>query len=280
MTKFIIWSKNFIKNSPFGNIIRILARPYFIFTYKTTSFTAWLREKRIIKSKKYAWIKELKDSHKGERCFIVATGPSLTFEDLNLIKTEYSFGMNSCVLALDKTEWTPNIIGIQDEFVYNKIEKTLLKEAQQKLKNKIIVSNLLAEICPSARKFKQFPLHNLDHRYDRKKTREIKFSDDCYKIIYDGYSIVFSILQLAVYMGFKKIYLLGCDCNYNQKKKNFIDHGAIDPYASIMGNRLIYVHSLFYKFAQAHNIQVFNCTRGGMLEIYPRMRLEDVINNY
>ena len=49
----------------------------------------------------------MKNTHVGERCFVVATGPSLTFEDLNALKDEFCFGMNSCVLALDKTEWTP-----------------------------------------------------------------------------------------------------------------------------------------------------------------------------
>lgn len=78
-------------------------------------------------------------------------------------------------------------------------------------------------------------------------------------------------------MGFKEIYLLGCDCNYNQTKKNFIEHGAKDPNASIMGDRLIYTHSMFDKFAKAHGVQVYNCTRGGMLEVYPRKKLEDVL---
>ena len=82
-------------------------RPYFWFCWQRGEFQAWLRKKGISPSKKYEYIKSMKNTHVGERCFVVATGPSLTFEDLNALKDEFCFGMNSCVLALDKTEWTP-----------------------------------------------------------------------------------------------------------------------------------------------------------------------------
>ena len=35
---------------------------------------------------KYSRVKSLKGIHAGKKCFIVATGPSLTIEDLNLLK--------------------------------------------------------------------------------------------------------------------------------------------------------------------------------------------------
>lgn len=90
--------------------------------------------------------------------------------------------------------------------------------------------------------------------------------------VYDGYSIALSLMQLAVYMGFKKIYLIGSDCNYNQKKKNFIEHGANINFEAkdIAGTRIIVAHEKFKKFADSHQVEVFNCTRGGMLEVYPR----------
>lgn len=269
--------KNSIKNSSFGDTARLLARPYFWYKYQRSDFEAWIRKMGLIESSKYSWIKKVKDSHLGERCFVVATGPSLTIEDLELIKDEYGFGMNSCVLALEKTGWVPSFFAMEDEFVYNKVENVLLEEAKNRLKDKVVVSNVVASICTSARRFKQFPHHYLDHKYNPKETGEIRFSEDCYVTVYDGFSIIFSILQFAVYMGFKEIYLLGCDCNYNQAKKNFIEHGAKDPNASIMGDRLIYTHSMFDKFAKAHGVQVYNCTRGGMLEVYPRKKLEDVL---
>lgn len=36
-------------------------------------------------------------------------------------------------------------------------------------------------------------------------------------------------------------------------------------------------HYEFKKFADSLGIKIVNCTRGGMLEVYPRMNLEDVL---
>ena len=76
---------------------------------------------RSVNPGKYKRLKELKDKYLNQRCFIVCTGPSLTFEDLELIKNEYTFGMNSILKVLDKTEWRPTFYGIQDWHVYEKM---------------------------------------------------------------------------------------------------------------------------------------------------------------
>ena len=56
-----------------------------------------------------------------------------------------------------------------------------------------------------------------------------------------------------------------------------METGHIDPYAMNAGERLIYVHSKFKEFADNHGVKVVNCTRGGMLEVYPRIALEEVL---
>lgn len=259
--------------------VRKMLRPYFWLRMQKENGIVWLHRKGLVNTFKYNYIKGLKDTHKGERCFIVATGPSLKISDLDALSkaNEFSFGMNSCVLALEQTGWTPNILGIQDEFVYSKMEDKIIEESKKRLKDKIIISNTISSLYPSSKKFHQFYLHYLDHKYDRLRTGIIKFSDECNNVVYDGYSILFSLMQLAVYMGFKEIYLLGCDCNYNGNSQHFIEHGQFDPYALGAGERLIYVHSKFKEFAEAHDVKVVNCTRGGMLEVYPRMNLENVL---
>jgi len=109
---------------------------------------------------------------------------------------------------------------------------------------------------------------------------KFKFSSDCYVEICDGYSITFSIMQLACYMGFQEIYLLGCDCNYNQPQTHFIEYGHKDPKAAFMGDKMIVGHHYFRKFAESLGVDVINCTRGGMLEEYKRKSLEDVLNGF
>ena len=272
--------KQFIKkNVLIENLVRKIALPLFWFVCKKDELIIALRRKGILHQSKYNYLRDLKNTHEGERCFIVATGPSLTYEDLHAIKDEYSFGMNSCVLALEKTDWIPSLYGIQDEYVYLKVKEVLMQEAKIRLKDKILVADTMAKLCPETAIFHQFPHTFMDHKYDHKKTGIVRFSQDCDIIVYDGYSILFSLMQIAVYMGFKEIYLLGCDCTYKGNKKNFIEHGAIDPNFDIAGMRLIYVHSKFKEYADSIGVKVYNCTRGGMLEEYPRKTLEEVLAN-
>lgn len=264
------------KNKQIDSVSRIIAYPMFLGQYKKSDMEAEKRHKGY-DDPRYHWIKQLHNKFEGERCFVIATGPSLTMEDLNLIKSEYSFGMNSCVLAFDKTEWRPNFYAIQDEYVYEKLEECLVNADENDLKE-VWVSENVASKFKLPERFEIFPLHYLDHKmFHLSGYGKYKFSEDCYSCIYDAYTITFSIMQFVCYMGFKEIYLLGCDCNYNQKKGHFIEYGHKDPKASIMGDKMIQGHYEFKKFADSIGVQVFNCTRGGMLEAYPRKELEEVV---
>ena len=269
--------KQAIKRNAFlDSISRILLSAKFDHQYKLTDQAA---EQRLngYEDSRYKWIKDLKDTHLGERCFVVATGPSLKMSDLELIKDEFCFGMNSTLLCFDKTNWRPSFYMIQDENVYEKLQNEI-SYANEKLSFPIVVNDVIAQKYQNARLYKRFPYHFLDHKkYHKNGFGEFKFSDDCYKIVYDGYSVIFSILQFACYMGFKEIYLLGCDCNYNQKKTHFVDYGFRDPKAAIAGDRILIAHSEFKKFADSIGVMVINCTRGGMLEVYQRMKLEEVM---
>lgn len=278
----IIYIKQIVKkNKTIEELARRICRPYFWFCAQRVYFQSWLRRMGISPSHKYDYIKGLKNTHVGEKCFIVATGPSLTFEDLDKLSDAgvYSFGMNSCVLALEKTRWVPDLLGVEDEYVYEKIEKVLISESKGKLKDKILISHNIEQFFNSAKNFKVFPQNILDHKYDLNKYGTIKFSDDCYEVVYDVWSILFSMCQFAVYMGFKEIYFIGTDCSYNKDKSHFIDHGVKDSHAFLAGERLIYCHGKFKEWADSKGVKVYNCTRGGMLEVYPRKKLEDVLDS-
>lgn len=264
------------KNKILDSIIRIILAPKFNYQYKVSTNQA-LQRSNGKDDPKYTWIKKYKNTHLGERCFVVATGPSLTMTDLELIKNEYSFGMNSTLLCFDKTTWRPSFYMVQDENVYEKL-KVEINEANTNGRFPVVISDVIANEIDCEGKFKSFPYHFLDHKkYHKNGFGEFKFSNDCYSIVYDGYSVTFSILQFACYMGFKEIYLLGSDCNYNQKKSHFIDYGFHDPKAAIAGDKIITAHSEFKKYADSIGVKVVNCTRGGMLEVYPRMSLEEVL---
>ncbi len=224
---------------------------------------------------KYTKIRSFKDLYNGKRCFIIATGPSLTYDDLNKLKNEITFSMNSIIKTFDKTDWRPTFYGIQDRDVFGAMEE-LIKST---LSENVFVADILERYYDLPDSFIRFPYDGEYHLYNGKLgVPNAKFSNDAYSIVYDGYSITYSLIEIAVYMGFKEIYLLGCDCSYPKGKKNhFVESGFIDKNASSNPVRMRTAFACANDYAKANNIKIYNATRGGELETFPRVNLDDIL---
>ena len=59
-------------------------------------------------------LKKYKNIHQGQRCFIIGTGPSLTTDDLELLKDEITFGSNRIFEIYSRTDWRPTYYMNQD----------------------------------------------------------------------------------------------------------------------------------------------------------------------
>lgn len=225
---------------------------------------------------RFQTLKNLKGKYAGKRCFIACTGPSLTIADLESLEREYVFGMNSICLIHDKTNWKPDFYGIQDVNVFEKVKDTLLKTDN----GKIFAPYYYSEIgMPSD--WVYFHISSAYHMFDRLFKGEYysSFSDDCYATVFDGFTITHSLLQIATYLGFDEIYLLGADCNYLGKSQHFIEHGHMTQgqEAVTVTDRLISSYSEAKRYCDEHNIKIYNATRGGCLEIFPRVNLDEVV---
>jgi hypothetical protein len=103
--------------------------------------------------------------------------------------------------------------------------------------------------------------------------------------------VTISAFELAFYMGFSEIYLLGIDNNYknevNLSGKKVV-HKDIESY--FKSDKINFTSEHFSpietitktyevakRYADSHNIKVYNCTRGGKLEVFERKNLDDVI---
>lgn len=238
-----------------------------------------LRKMRLLHETKYNELRQFKNKYKGKRCFIIATGPSLTVEDLNLLKNEITIGVNSLVKALDKMKYVPTFFGIQDGNVYGKIGDII---ENCPIKHIFISSNLYKKAgIKNDKRYIQYPLYNCGHlAHNYAMPLKSDFSGNADMVVYDGYSVTYSMLQIAVYMGFSEIYLLGCDCTYDTKgnKQHFIESGHFDRHADSVGERMIYAYSVAKKVLDKKypSIKIFNATRGGMLEIFPRKTLDEI----
>ncbi len=66
-----------------------------------------LEHRAYIRSEDSNKLKGYKNIHSGERCFVIGNGPSLTPEDLDKLKNEYSFASNHIYKIFDRTNWRP-----------------------------------------------------------------------------------------------------------------------------------------------------------------------------
>ncbi len=229
--------------------------------------------RKVFKNNSYSKLKQYKNIHNGKRCFIIATGPSLTISDLELLKNEYTFSMNSIILSFNETKWRPTYYGIQDADVYRKLEKDI---QNCNLKDIFVGSSITDKFKIDSRYIK-YPLDLMDHCVEFEKF-DTKFSDDCYLRVYDGYSITYSLIQIAAYMGFKEIYLLGVDCNYDTSKTHFKEHGVGVTHKESVKKRMTVAYEVAKKYCEGKDLKIFNATRGGMLEVFERVNLEDIVS--
>ena len=221
-------------------------------------------------------LKKLKNKYIGNSCFIVATGPSLTLNDLNLIKGSYSFSCNSIVSCFEKTSWRPDFYCISDREI-------------MKLYFQLAIDSKLDYIfLPNDFKNKRRDSYIGFNRSFAQHIKSIYYKT-CKEIIYpskkpdcffnDATSVIFICIQIAIYMGFKTIYLLGQDCNYSGKNLHS-DIAKSDYKGAIknnVGQDMIECFENYKQFFQKKDVKIFNCTRGGSLEVFERIKLEEAI---
>lgn len=239
----------------------------------------------LFSNNKYEKLRKLKGKYEGERCFIIATGPSLDTADLDLLKNEICFGCNSIVGAYGSTEWRPRFYGIQDLGVYKKLkDKIDYKQYDYFFYGSLIENSLLID----ADNVIGYPLNLLGHTVALFKGDidhiHYGFSEKCEIEVVDGFSITYSLFQIAIYLGFKEIIFLGQDCNYSSdgSQQHFMGDRIktkTNPHWKVSGKLICNAFEYAKPFCDKHNIKVLNATRGGMFDVFPRVKLEDIVQS-
>ncbi len=236
-------------------------------------------------------LKQFKDKYKGQRCFIIATGPSLTIEDVNKLKNEITFTMNSGY-KLIANGFHPDYYFITDGTAYEKIKQDLEnydlppvfyneKDIKWENRHKAIPLPVKVSIVLT-----RWQWHKLPYFLNRKI-----MSDDISRFVTMGDTVVTIILQTCIYMGFKEIYLLGTDCSFHGKQKHSslmkydneekIYEEAFKSETQPTPGELFLRYMQDYReikmFADKKGVKIYNATRGGMLEIFPRVDLDEIL---
>lgn len=230
------------------------------------------------------FLKTYKNIHKNERCFIIGNGPSLTSKDLDKLQqcSEISFAFNRIYHIFDQTQWRPTYYITQDE--------KIISGSHIEVNNSIKSSTKFIPI--ELKWYNHIKINDAKyfHIINRNISENIPdFSEDISKYIINSKTVIYTAIQIAVYMGIKEIYLIGVDHHFhtsiNNKGEIIIDPDAKDyfsnEYNQDKDNLYIPntdVSTLTYiaakEYADKHGIKIYNATRGGKLEVFPRINFD------
>ena len=188
-----------IKNYSFLRIYKGLLRRLF----DIPDIITWYLPTKLSKNNKDK-IRKLNNKHKGRRCFIIANGPSLKTMDLTLLKNEYIIGMNRIYLLKDKIGFLPNYIAVSDI----EIQLNQFHEEYDKIN--------IPKFFPWKVRGKFKSSNNIHYFRMKYKT---DFSPNFTKFIGAGKSVTVVCIQLAYYLGFSEVILIGKDHSYSHKQK-------------------------------------------------------------
>lgn len=233
-------------------------------------------------------LERMKGIHKGKRCFLIGNGPSLTGSDLDLLQDEYTFGTNMVYKIFDSTEWRPSFHCVSDTIYASKLGL----ELSQKVK---------APLFTTERTYRRMKLKPVNTTYVHTLQSEryrVRGNIQAYCMV--KATVLSLAAEIAFHMGFSEIYLIGVDCtNPHTKGGHFTENYTTKEVAETDINRIktrmktksltteqigehiidrsMEVYSLLHEYAAKHGVKIYNATRGGNLEIFPRVQLEEVL---
>jgi hypothetical protein len=150
-------------------------------------------------------LRKFHNIHKGKRCFILGNGPSLKHTDLTKLKNEFTFGMNRIYLAFEDMGYETSYYVSVNDLVIEQCAPEIL--------------NLKIPRFVSWRAGKRWLTQQENLFFLYTTYSEPKFAKDIRNRLWESATVTYVALQLAFYMGFNEVILIGVDHNFETKGK-------------------------------------------------------------
>lgn len=222
-------------------------------------------------------IGDLGDLFKGERCFIIGNGPSLNRTDLTPLSTEYTIGLNRIYLNYDKMGFQTSFLCVTNENVisqfageFDKLNsiKFLTAKAQGYVKNH----------------WNTFFMTSEGHH-------EFK-ADLSYGIWSEGCTVTYCAMQVAFFLGFSEVILVGVDHGFSNKgtphelvvgtgpdvnhfHPDYFGKGVKWQYPDLAGSEVSYLvaRSTFEKDGR----KIYDATIDGNLHVFEKVAYDSLL---
>lgn len=233
------------------------------------------------------YLKSLRGIHKGSPAFVIGNGPSLKADDLTLISQSkaISFAANKIFLLFEEIPFRPSYYFVEDDLVF--------KQNYTKINELSGFPRLFPRLAHQwgPRISGSFYFQQL---YEDNNSVEFpSIGSSPLKGFVCGRTVVFSMLQFAFYMQCNPIYLIGVDFSFKLPNAppegiQLTGEGEVNhfhPDYRPVGEKWNLpdiplqqrVFERVNEFSIRNNFNVLNATRGGKLEVFPRVSLDDVL---
>ncbi len=195
----------------------------------------------------YEKIADFKNLHRGKNAFILASGPSLAQMDLSLLSRRIVIGLNRSSITFPETHYHCTM----DLRMFNEFE-TLLRKSRYLF---------TLEDRPFG-----IPIHLLGSE---------GFSFDLEEGVYSGYTVSYLAMQLAIYMGFKKIFYLGLDLKHDKGQTHFFGRDQVSAnHENTEIPKMIRMMGHAAEVLADTDIKVYNCSPDTALTCFERVTLD------
>jgi len=203
-----------------------------------------------------------------------------------------SFACNLIYRIFPETEWRPTYFFCTDS-VYSRV---LGDEIQAKVSAPIFMNETAFRML--RRVFGQIIwTSNIT-------TDTYKVHPDMLAYYYSSQATVMSfMIEMAMYMGYKNIYLLGVDCTNSfaqgghfskeyddthvaraekRRAKNILNRSfeTLEEVGEMRRDRSLDAYAVLAKYAKKNDVRIINATRGGELEIFERADFDEVVDKF
>lgn len=234
------------------------------------------------------YMKKIHNSHLGESCFIIGNGPSLSADDLTVLHDNNidTFAVNRIFKIFPQTKWRPTYYVSTDH---------------------VLVRDILDDVNNIEAKEKFIPLQNKYYngivvrgaryffRNDKRENDQPEgFSLDCTDQVNIRGTVTIASIQLAAHMGYRNIYLLGVDHNFDKiitedgeviidpSVKNYFvegyDNDVADEVVHDLGNTTK-AYLDVQRFYSKNGVHIYNASRQTKLTAFPRVTFEEAIRD-
>jgi len=242
------------------------------------------------------------DIHKGKRCFIIANGPSTKSQNLSHLKNEICFCVNYFYVSDDYHIINPKYYCMTHnhgmaESRYDDVMDSLEEHTSQDTTFFFPLEDM--QRCTRNNRFKERNLYfvnfcNMSFKHLRQKGIDLTHTVPNYQ------SVSVMALEIAMYMGFSEIFLIGYDHDwilndmradyhsYDEEKRRLVQKEGFKKYDDKYGEKASFEVGLkaylrlwkqyreIKKIADNKNIIIYNATNGGLLDVFPRFRYESL----